>query len=543
MVTNKNDDKGLNKLDIINDLSDGIWEWDILRDETYFSPSWKEKLGYCNSEIDDSADSWKKLVHPEDIDYVLETFYNYLNNKEKSYEVEYRIKTKSGDYKWILDRGKGTWDDNGNPIYVVGIHTDINDRKLAEEALRESEERYKTLIKYSPDPIFVHYDEKILYTNDEGAKLLGFDYSKDLIGKSIWELIPDDDVIRAKGNLEYAKIKRNDIPIREQKLKKKDGSIIYVGLSSCIIPYKGQDAILSTMRDITDNKLMKKNLVMTLKENKELLERTIEYDKLKTDFFSNISHEFKTPLNIILSSLQLIEKSQCSNKLCEKHKLLSKYINVLKQNSYRLLRLVNNLIDITRIDSKYISINMGNHDIVKIVEDITLSVAEYLKGEGINLIFDTDIEEQIIACDIDKIERIMLNLLSNAAKFTKSDGTIYVKVCYKEDNINISIRDTGIGISKEKIDIIFDRFRQVESLMTRKREGSGIGLALVKELVELHGGSIKVKSEINEGAEFIVELPNKIIKGKSESFDEIATTMDSKVDRIKIEFSDIYLEK
>ena len=158
---------------------------------------------------------------------------------------------------------------------------------------------------------------------------------------------------------------------------------------------------------------------------------------------------------------------------------------------------------------------------------------------GISIIFDTDVEEKIVACDAEKMERVMLNLLSNAIKYTEPGGTIEVSIYDRDESITISVKDTGIGIPGEKLSIIFQRFRQVESLLTRKREGSGIGLSLVKSIVELHGGSITVESQENEGTEFKIEIPVKLATVEDAQM-EIAATSDINVERIAIEFSDIY---
>lgn len=268
-----------------------------------------------------------------------------------------------------------------------------------------------------------------------------------------------------------------------------------------------------------------------------------EYDNLKSEFFSTISHELRTPLNIILTSIQMIESMHVTqDKACEHYNATEKYINGMRQNSYRLLRLINNLIDITRVESGFIKMNMNNCNIISIVEDITLSVVQYAEVKGIKLIFDTEVEEKIIACDPDTIERIMLNLLSNAIKFTLPQGSIYVNVFDKKDTIMISVKDTGIGIPEDKIPIIFERFRQVDSSLQRQYEGSGIGLSLVKSLVEAQGGNITAKSEYGHGTEFIVSLPVKILSMEEvheESYDK--RNMD-KVQKISIELSDIYFD-
>jgi len=214
-----------------------------------------------------------------------------------------------------------------------------------------------------------------------------------------------------------------------------------------------------------------------------------------------------------------------------------KHIGIMKQNCYRLVRLINNLIDVTKIDSGYFEINLENANIVSIVEDITLSVAEYIENKHISLIFDTDIEEKIMACDPDKIERIILNLISNAVKFTSPGGSIFVNISDRGENINISVKDTGIGIPKTKQKVIFQRFIQVDKSLTRKHEGSGIGLSLVKALVNMHKGNITVASEPDKGSEFCIELPVYLINDRKNKNDFL---IQGKVEKIKIEFSDIY---
>lgn len=270
-----------------------------------------------------------------------------------------------------------------------------------------------------------------------------------------------------------------------------------------------------------------------LKIKEDLLEESKESEKLKTEFLSNISHELKTPLNMIFSSVQLLNIYIKDNAKVEKH------LKIIKQNSYRLLKLINNLIDYSRIQSGYIVLNLENKDIVKIVEDITMSTVDYVKNKKRTITFDTNVEELIMAIDCDKIERIILNIISNAVKFTKEGDSIYVNILYNESFLMISIKDTGVGIPEEKIDEIFDRFKQVEPILNRSHEGSGLGLSLVKLLVEMHEGKISVESELNEGTEFIIELPVKLVDEKDcEKSDR--SYKQSNIEKIDIEFSDIY---
>ncbi|WP_246599325.1 ATP-binding protein [Clostridium lacusfryxellense] len=299
--------------------------------------------------------------------------------------------------------------------------------------------------------------------------------------------------------------------------------------------------LLKCVPDRTTQNLIK-GVVLSLVDitNKKLLNETILSENLKTEFFTNLSHELKTPLNVILSALQLLDTFTGREDIKDKEIKTKKYNNIMKQNCYRQLRLVNNMIDITKLDAGFYELNLQNCNIVNIVESVALSVSEYIKTKSIELIFDTDIEECIISCDPEKIERVILNLLSNSIKFTKPGGSMTVNMYDKGENIIISIKDTGIGIPNDKLDIIFDRFRQVDRSLTRKQEGSGIGLSIVKSLVELHGGQISVTSEYGKGTEFIIILPVMTLPIENDKYGVFEVESQDRIERVHIEFSDIY---
>ncbi len=259
-------------------------------------------------------------------------------------------------------------------------------------------------------------------------------------------------------------------------------------------------------------------------------------ENLKMDFFATISHELRTPINLILSSLQLIDlKIDFMKELkWENREFLEKNLKRLRQNSYRILKLVNNLIDSNRIDSGKFNYTPRNYDIISLVEDICMSTSDFIKNMGMNIVFDTDKEEKIIAVDIDSIERIILNLISNAIKFSKENGLIEVYIkC--NDTIDIIIKDNGIGIEPNNLEKVFDRFEQVKN--NDKKNGSGIGLSLVRSLVEMNNGIIKVKSKIGIGTEFIISLEDKILENDCL---QVELKHDSRIDNMKLEFSDIY---
>ena len=277
-----------------------------------------------------------------------------------------------------------------------------------------------------------------------------------------------------------------------------------------------------------------------IQQEKVILEKDIQQNKNKTEFFSDISHELRTPINILMSSVQLMDIYTKDLKT-DKAKSIKKYLGVMKQNGYRLLRLVNNFLDITKIEAGYYGTDMNKHNIVEIIEDITQSVVEYMKYKYVEIIFDTDEEEIYVCCDEDKIERIMLNILANAVKYTPSGGKIEVNIYSREDSVDITIKDNGQGIPREKIGMVFDRFSQVNKSLTKKQEGTGIGLAIVKNFVEMQGGKIFVESTLGEGTEFKITLPIVDIGIEDESRSRINSNRKSGlIEKMNVEFSDIY---
>lgn len=245
-----------------------------------------------------------------------------------------------------------------------------------------------------------------------------------------------------------------------------------------------------------------------LKENKELYDKLIKNEKYKNNYFVNLSHELRTPLNVIISTQQLITKLNEDDKNIPKEKL-SYYMSTLRRNSDRLLKLINNIIDTSKIESGSYKLIIEKHDIVYLVEEIVLSMKDFIEANGIELIIDPDVEEKIIECDGSEIEKCIVNLVGNAVKFTPRGGKIEVRIIDLNNKVKISVKDSGIGIEKKYHDAIFDRFGQAYNDVSEEHGGSGLGLTVTKQLVTLHNGRIFVKSEPGHGSEFIIILPVK----------------------------------
>lgn len=251
-----------------------------------------------------------------------------------------------------------------------------------------------------------------------------------------------------------------------------------------------------------------KDLSDEINRSSELYNKLIDSEKRKNNYFVNLSHELRTPLNVLSSTEQLIVNLNNSEEGINRDRL-NHYMEVTKRNINRLLKIINDLIDTSKIDSGKYNLNLKENDIVSVVEDAALTLVDYAKSKGIDLIIDPYMEERIILCDNYEIERCIVNLVSNAIKHTPEGGNIIVSLEDIGNNVSISVKDTGEGIAEENLEAIFDRFSQVIDNKSEIKGGSGLGLTITKKIVKLHNGEIFVKSEIGKGSTFIIILPIK----------------------------------
>jgi two-component system CheB/CheR fusion protein len=460
---------------------------------------------------------------------------NEVMNNLIPFEKEVR---GSDNRKYILKYSPFRTDKDAIKGVVLSL-VDITALKEAEQDRLESRVLYEELVDLSPFAIIIINHGVIAFLNPAGLSLLQAEKHEELVGQPMNKYLNLNEQQLFRQQTGYDQDRENTVLPLEEMIIRTDGTTVPVEVISMPFSLKGQHSQLIILLDITYRKLADE-LAQANENRKNLLKEAMALDTLKNDFFSNLSHELRTPLNVIMSTLQLLEKQGENSSGSSSGYKREKYFNIMKQNCYRQLRLVNNMIDITKIDSGFFEVKRRNHDIVSIVENITVSVSDYIKNKGIELLFDTDVEEKIIACNPDSIERIILNLLSNAVKFTKEGGMIKVKIIDKGDPLFISVKDSGRGIPKDKQVMIFERFRQVDNYNIRDREGSGIGLSLVKSLIEMHEGKISVQSEYGIGTEFLIELPTALVAESNTVKEEEIITQNRNVEKIQIEFADIY---
>ena len=437
-----------------------------------------------------------------------------------------------------MDIASVTVDKNGNPVTDPSSYTSfckdfvhstsIGDKKCAECHRKGGEEAARTGKPY-------------IYTCHAG--LIDFAAPILIQDKQIGTILGGQVLIKNPEQLKYMQVAK-EIGVDQIKFVESVKKIKVIAEKNVTSAAEVLFIVANALSQIGYEELklerISKSLEIEVQNKNLLLEESKEYNKLKTQLFSTISHELKTPINIISSSLQLLEKLYKDSSFTTE--TFSKYSKVMKQNCYRLIRIINNVIDMNKVEVGFLSMQLKNSNIIKIIEDSTLSIVEYAKLKDISVIFDTEIEEKITGLDEEKFERIMLNLLSNSIKFTEPGGNIDVTIYDRKEYILISVKDTGVGIPQDMLEKIFNTYTQVDTSLRRQAEGSGIGLSLVKSFVEMHEGKIFARSQMGSGSEFVIKLPVKLVESESNTYEHKVSDVNYNVEKTKIEFSDIYFD-
>ena len=444
----------------------------------------------------------KGLYHREDlIGNLMINFYSDANEravllsnlKERGSVSDFEIMLRNRDGSQIpcSISSKITLDAQGKPEKIIGSVHDITERKQAENALKESEEKFRSTMENSADAIFItDLQGKYTYTNKAVTVLLGYT-SQEMMSKTILDIIPSKtekyiDIF--KDALSKGKV------FTEIELVKKDGDIISTDLNSVLLP---GGLVYASCRDITERKLAQESL-------KHAFEKAEENDKLKTAFLHNISHEIRTPMNAIVGFSALLGEPDLDVPTQQS------YIETITQSSNHLLSIITDIIDISNIEANIVKITRTGINVNFTLKSLCNQFLIKAGEKKIKLVLDTVLSdsEALVITDNTKLTQILTNLLSNAIKFT-DEGTVKLS-CRKIANfLEFSVSDTGIGIPADYHEKIFDRFYQVQNAVSRLYEGTGLGLAISKAYVDLMGGKIWLSSEAGKGTTFTFTIPYK----------------------------------
>lgn len=391
----------------------------------------------------------------------------------------------------------------GNIGFALYNLKESQKRMSAELELEESQKRFENFFYLNPEPSAIKtLDGTFVNINQAFAEMT--EYSKEeLLDKNIndlniWENLEERD------KLIKQLIKNDYISATETRLRTKSGKILYILYSAQILEINDEKIILAVMRDISKQKLAEQE-ILKAKEEAEKAKQIAESANLaKSDFLANMSHEIRTPLNSIIGITDLLMESQLTNEQKE-------YIQIFKKSGEHLLSLINDILDISKIEAGHMSIENIDFSLITLIDKIDNIMSIKAKEKNLKLTFNVapDIPDYLLG-DKNKITQILINLIGNAIKFTH-EGEINVnikKTASSHDKVKLlfEIKDTGIGIPSDKFNILFESFSQADSSMSRKYGGTGLGLAISKRLTSLMGGEIWVNSELGKGSSFYVTL-------------------------------------
>jgi PAS domain S-box-containing protein len=415
--------------------------------------------------------------------------------------------------------------------YMLSSVDDITKRKKSENLLMESEQKSKSIMENSADAIFLTNQQgRYVYINKAVTAMLGYT-SEEMINKTIADISPPDKIE------EYFKffkqIMNEGKGFTEIELLKKDGNYISTDLNTVVLP---DGTVYGSCGDITERKQAESELI-------KAKEKAEESDRLKSAFLTNMSHEIRTPMNGILGFAELLKRPNLTGEKQQQ------FLRLIGESGERMLETINNIIDISKIEAGLMSVYISESNINKQIEFLHEFFKPMAESKGLQLSFNNGLpsNEAIIKTDSGKINSILTNLVKNAIKFTDA-GSIEFGYKKKGKYLEFFVKDTGIGIPKDRQDAIFERFIQADIEDKRAFQGSGLGLSISKKYVELHDGEIWVESKEGLGSTFYFTIPyNAISVDKNVIGNAVSEIEEVQIKNLKIliaedeEVSDLFI--
>ncbi|WP_292468217.1 PAS domain S-box protein [Methanolobus sp.] len=456
----------------------------------YKSPNVERWFGWKPEELVGNS-VWDN-IHPDDLEYTKELFPMFLTIPGAMQTSESRYRCKDGSYKWIEYTISNLLYEPVINGVMLNYH-DITERKKTENSLRESERKFRNYIENAPYGVFIvdqHGD--YLEVNRTACKLTGYD-EKELTGMNVIDLISPESLIKAGQS--FDELKNIGFTSTELLFKHKDGTLNWVRRDATKL---SDNRYIVFASDITEKKKAEHSLI----KGKILAE---ENSRIKSEFLANMSHELRTPLTTVIGFSDILGEGLAGN-LSEKQ---LGYVNHINKSGRHLLEIINDILDLFKIESGKMELECEDFPVSDVLDEVKASMCPLARKKSIQLKFINEIENDNIYADKMKFRQIMLNLLSNAIKFTADEGKVSIIAKKIDDHIQVSVSDTGIGIPEDMQEDIFSPFTQVDASNKRKYGGTGLGLALVKQFVDMHHGKIWLKSEEGKGSTFTFTINNQ----------------------------------
>lgn len=500
----------------------GVWDWDLKKGRMYCDPYLRSLTGLTEKELQQHPERWEQCVHPDDAPALLAAQEEYLNGQVPYYEAEHRLRLKDGSTRWYLCRATVERDENGIPVRMIGTDTDITERKEMEEtlrkahdglelqvqertaelaransALRKSEEQYRGILENANDIIATFsLDGVITSVNRAAEVVLGWSRSE-LVGRHLRHFTsPSSTAMVAERTRQF--LAGEKLPANvEAEVRCKDGSVIVFECRTRSIRDR-EDLPIGfqiIFRDITTRRQAEEKL----KQAKEAAEAA---DREKSEFLSTMSHELRTPLNIMLGYVELLLAQDFGVLTQEQSEALKK----IDKSARGLFDLINGVLNFNRLEAGRMPVAMTNVQLADLFKEIETETVGLRELSGLRYAWRIEEGLPSLFTDAEKLKVVLKNLLGNAAKFTKT-GSVTVAARRDGDALMLSVADTGIGIAPEQRELIFEAFQKIGDPNRRQSDGFGLGLHIVKRMIDLLGGEVQVESEVGQGSTFYVRLP------------------------------------
>ncbi|GEM_PF-173093 len=481
----------------------GVWEWDAETDALKWSKEHYAVMGLEPFSVEPDYHTWADRVHPDDLPAARGAIKGAIK-EQREYQCEYRIIWPDGSVRWLEGRGKPVYDNGGQCVKVGGLIVDITERKRAEEALRESEARARRALVEQMLAGVAECDATGMFkmVNQRFCDIAGYTEAE-LLERGTGDILHPDDLERVLG-LKRRLIETGESFATEHRFLRKDGSEVWVNnhVSSVRNALGEIEKAVAVLIDITDRKRAEREREQLLKQEKTARAEAQAANRSKDEFLAVVSHELRSPLNAILGYTRLLRGGVADAAD------IQETVEIIERNGRMQLQLIEDLLDSARIISGKLKLEVEPVSLTNVITAALDVVRPAAKAKGIELRSDLEPLAGQITGDPKRLQQVLWNLLSNAIKFTPRSGRVELWMENVGQHIRITVKDTGKGIEAEFLPFVFDRFRQSDTSSARRFGGLGLGLSLVKQLVELHGGTIEAASDGSGcGATFTVTLP------------------------------------
>ncbi len=485
--------------------NDGVWDWNIVTGDVYFSPRWCRMLGYEPEEVASTLEAWTVLVHPEDLAGRLDRVQRHLADETPFHQSEHRVRSKSGAWLWVLDRGKVVERDAlGNALRMTGTYTDITERKRAELALRESQETLQAFYDNATMMMGVvsMLDDDLRFISSNTATAAFFRQAPDMLQGRLASTVG---MGRAYIDLWLGHLRQSleaGQPVEFEYLAAHAGGERWISAVVASLGHgpDGYPRFSYLAEDVTERKAAQEALLRA-KNDAEAAARA------KSEFLAMMSHEIRTPMNGVLGMTGLLLDTRLTSEQRE-------YADTVRSSAKNLLDIINDILDFSKIEAGKLTFDRTPFALRPTIEDAFDLLAEAAQQKGLELAIVADPRvPRVVVGDPGRLRQVLLNLLSNAVKFTEH-GQVVLTVALEEMSetdalIRFEVEDTGIGLSEEAQERLFQPFSQADGSTTRRYGGTGLGLAISRQLVHCMNGDIGVTSGEGQGSTFwfTIRLP------------------------------------